>query len=299
MLIHTLDLHFSDRPHMIAAYLVEGSTGLILIEPGPASTIKTCLRSLKALGFSASDINHVFVTHIHLDHAGGAGWWAAQGAQVYVHPRGARHLIDPSRLLASAKMVYGDQMESLWGKMLPISAEKVTVLEDGDTVTIGDLTVEAIDTPGHAKHHHTYAIGDVAFTGDAVASRLPADQFINLTAAPPQFDPVAFDATITRLAARNFKKLYLTHFGMVDTVDEHLQRLREVVWGSAEFIHAQIRNGQPKTTIIKKYVEFCRERAELEGVDATRFTDYGIANGFEMSAEGIHLYWQRKLAGKV
>ncbi len=293
MRIHTIDLNFQGFPNTIASYLVEGESGLALIESGPQSTVENCVSGLQSLGFAASDVKHVFVTHIPLDHAGGAGWWAGQGAQVYVHGRGARHLIDPSRLMASAAMVYGDALESLFGLMIPIPEAQVTILEDGDVVSIGDIKVEALEASGHAKHQHAYLVEGNAFTGDAAGSRIGDARFINLTSAPPQFDPHTFDQTITRLAERKLGALYLGHFGAVTDVEAHLERLREVMWSSAEFIHAQIRNGQSRDTVIEKYIEFCKERARLEGVSESEIDIYDVANGFEMSGSGVHLYWEK------
>lgn len=296
MTIHTIDLHFASQKRTIASYAVTGPHGVILVEPGPQSTVANCVAGLDVLGIQPSDVKHVFVTHIHLDHGGGAGWWAQQGAQVYVHPRGAKHLIDPSRLMASAHMVYGDLLESLFGLMIPIPASQVTVLEDEAIVDINGLAVQAIDTPGHARHHHAYAIEGVAFTGDAAASRMPGERYINLTSAPPQFDPHAYDATLTKLASYDFDALYLGHFGEVTEVADHLERTRDVMWSSAEFVHAQIRNGQPREVVLQKYVEFCEERAILDGVDAAALSDYATANGFDISGSGIHLYWEKRRA---
>ena len=295
MNVSTIDLKFGGLDNTIASYLVKSARGLLLIETGPTSVLEQTITGLAKLGYQPSDIKHVFVTHIHLDHAGAAGWWASQGAQIYVHPRGARHLIDPSRLMASAKMVYGDALETLFGEMRPIPSEQVTVLHDGEQVMIGDITVTAWDTQGHAKHHLCYVIDDVVFTGDSAGSRMPADRFINLTSAPPQFDPDAFDVTIDRLLTGNFSKLYLGHFGEVCDVEDHLHRFREIVWGSAELIRAQLRNGMDDDEIVQAYVEYSQQRALRDGVSAEKLATYEAANGFKMSGEGILLYWKRKL----
>ena len=298
MKVSTIDLNFRGHRNTIASYLVEGNDGLLLIETGPQSSVENAVAGLATLGFRPKDIKHVFVTHIHLDHSGGAGWWASQGAQIYVHPRGARHLIDPSRLIMSAKMVYGNQLESLFGISLPIPAEQVTILEDNQQVQIGDLNVTAWSTQGHAKHHHCYVIDDVVFTGDSAGSRIGGERFINLTSAPPQFDPDAFDITIDRLLAGNFSKLYLGHYDYVTDVEDHLNRLRDVVWGSAELVHAHLRNGATNEEIVQAYVDYSKARAVRDGISAEMMQTYDVANGFQMSGEGVLLYWKRKLLGK-
>ena len=293
MQIYTLDHAYLGTSHAIASFLVVGETGLALVETGPTSSTQTVYEAVKILGFDPDAIKHVLVTHIHLDHAGGAGWWARKGAQIYVHPRGARHLIDPSRLMESARMVYGDALDELFGEMIPIPSEQVTVVEDGDRIDVGDLAFIAYDTPGHAKHHHAYALGDVLFTGDAAGSRLPGESFINLTSAPPQFDPDAFEATISRMEQLDFNRLYLTHFGRIEDVAEHWRQLRQVVRDSAEFVREQLKSGASERAVVQRYVRNCKQRALMSGVSADTLEEYAVANGFEMSAEGIILYWKR------
>ncbi|MGB1250481.1 MAG: MBL fold metallo-hydrolase [Candidatus Promineifilaceae bacterium] len=303
--VDTIDLVFGGYKNTIASYLVKSDQGLLLsdqglllIETGSQSVVKNTVTGLAKLGIQPTDIKHVFVTHIHLDHAGAAGWWASQGAQIYVHPRGAKHLVDPSRLIQSATMVYGDALESLFGISLPVPPEQVTTLEDNEQITIGDICITAWDTQGHAKHHNCYVIDDCVFTGDSAGSRIPGNRFINLTSAPPQFDPTAFDITIDRLLAGNFSKLYLGHYGEVTDVEDHLNRFREIVWGSAELVRAHLRNGLDDASIVQAYIEYSQQRAMLDGVSAEMMDVYETANGFKMSGEGILLYWKRKLSGK-
>ena len=197
--IHTLDLLFQNVPQAIAAYLVIGPEGPLLVETGPGSTLQNLKAQLGRHGLAPQDIGQVLVTHIHLDHAGAAGWWGQQGAQIYVHHVGAPHLIDPSRLLASAARIYGDQMDTLWGPMLPTPAEKVTAVYDGDIIQAGGLEFLALDTPGHARHHHVYRLGNLAFTGDAAGIQLPDSRLIDLPAPPPEFELEVWQQTIDRL----------------------------------------------------------------------------------------------------
>jgi glyoxylase-like metal-dependent hydrolase (beta-lactamase superfamily II) len=294
MQIHTIDLHFQNNPHTIAAYLVKGRDGLVLIEPGPDSTRRRCLDGLAALGVKPADIRHVVVTHIHFDHAGSAWWWAEQGAQVYVHSAGAAHLIAPERLLVSARQVYGADMERLWGEIRPIDPQRVTPLADNDVIEAGDVRLVAWDTPGHARHHHCLVLDDVVFAGDVAGVRLPGEQFVTVTGAPPQFDPVAYSASLTRLQEAPIRRLYLTHFGPVDDVAAHLARYREVVAGSAELVRSHWRNGAESAEIREQFVAFNRSRAHRDGVSEPVWQQYELANPLEMSADGIALYWRKQ-----
>ena len=130
MEIHTLDLHFQRQPNTIASFLVIGPSGPVLVETGPMSTLATLREQLASLGYRPADIRHVLVTHIHLDHAGAAGWWAQQGATVYVHPFGAPHLVDPSKLIASATRIYQDELETLWGEIVPAEPFRFVLVID-------------------------------------------------------------------------------------------------------------------------------------------------------------------------
>lgn len=290
MRIHTLDLHFQGHPQIIAAFLVECGDELVLIETGPGSTLPTLLQQIKEKGFEPARIKHVFVTHIHLDHAGAAGWWAQQGATVYVHPRGAAHLIDPSKLMASATQVYGDAMERLWGDMLPAPADKVVALNDGQTVKIGRDVFTAIDTPGHARHHHAFLCGDVCFTGDVAGVRLPGCDYLSVAAAPPQFDPVAYNDSIEKLHALKLRKLYLTHFGEVTDVSNHLSRYALRVSQVHEWVERFMAGGLRGDALRKAFHEVEHAFAIEEGLSAADWKRYEAGNSTAMSADGIALY---------
>lgn len=293
MRIHTLDLHYQGYPQIIAAFLVECGDQLVLIETGPGSTLPMLLQQIEAHGFAAAQIKHVFVTHIHLDHAGAAGWWAQQGAMVYVHPRGAAHLIDPSKLMASATLIYGDAMERLWGEMLPAPLDKVVALSDGQTVKIGGEVFTAIDTPGHARHHHVFLCGDVCFTGDVAGVRLPGCDFLSVAAAPPQFDPVAYNDSIEKLHALNLKKLYLTHFGEVSDVASHLSRYALRVSQVHECVERFMEEGLTGDALRRAYTQAEHALAIEEGVSAVDWERYEGANGSAMCADGIALFCEK------
>ncbi|MCK5923317.1 MAG: MBL fold metallo-hydrolase, partial [Methylococcales bacterium] len=226
MQIHSIDLEFQGQKQVTGAYFIDSSAGGILIETGPATTLPALLTGLDNLGVKTADIKHVLVTHIHFDHAGASGWWAQQGAHIYMHHFGAPHMVNPARLVASATRIYGDQMEVLWGDLLPIPKSQMTALNDNDVIEIGDVTLTAWDTPGHAWHHHCYVIDDIAFTGDVAAVKLPNSHLISLPAPPPDFHRERWLESLDRVQAANFRRIYLTHFGAVDDVSAHLDGVR-------------------------------------------------------------------------
>jgi glyoxylase-like metal-dependent hydrolase (beta-lactamase superfamily II) len=289
MRVHTLDLRFQNTPGIIAAFLVEADGGPVLIETGPGSTLPVLLEQIKAHGFTPEDIKHVFVTHIHLDHAGAAGWWAQQGATVYVHPRGAQHLIDPSKLMASAAQVYGDRLDSLWGQMLPAPADKVVVLKDGESVKIGKTKFIALDTPGHAKHHHAFLCGDVCFTGDVAGVRLEESGYLSVAAAPPQFDPVAYSQSIAKLDELNLSKLYLTHFGEITDVAHHMSQYALRVEQVHECIEDMVKAGVTGSMLRHSFTATEAALAMEEGVGEELWERYQLANSTQMCADGIAL----------
>ena len=293
MRLHTVDLHFQGQPQLIAAYLIECGKELALIETGPGSTLPALLNGIRGRGFGPEAVKHVFVTHIHLDHAGAAGWWAQQGATVFAHPKAVPHLVDPSKLVDSAKRIYDDRMESLWGDVLPVPADRVVALNDGQEVKVGDTTITALDTPGHARHHHAYACENVCFTGDVAGMRLPGCQYISVTAAPPQFDPVAYSESLRRLHDCWFDSLHLAHFGEVLDVHQHLSRyaLRvEQVHDSIERLRSEGLRGDALRTA---YGEVEHAVATREGVSEDDWQRYECGNSSAMCADGIALFCEK------
>jgi glyoxylase-like metal-dependent hydrolase (beta-lactamase superfamily II) len=294
--IHTIDLRHEDRPGVIAAFLVQGETGLALIETGPESALPALLDGLRALGVSPDDIKHVLVTHIHLDHAGAAGWWAKRGARVFVHERGAAHLINPSRLLASAGMVYGDRLKTLWGSMTPAPEANVkAICGDEAYIHIGDLAITALNTPGHARHHLTFQIGGDLFAGDVCGARLPGCDYISLTSAPPQFDPSEYDQSLNRLSQRGIQRIHLTHFGIIDDPADHIARYRDAIRHASDFVQPMIEQGETPEAIRAAYEAKCRNDSLAAGCSGSDWEQYEAANPAAMCADGIAHYWKRGL----
>jgi len=236
--IHTIDTGFV-RPQFDAAYLVVEGDRAAFIDCGTNYALPRMLAALDAAGLTPAHVDWLILTHVHLDHAGGAGELMAQlpDARLLVHPRGARHMIDPSQLWAGASAVYGESvMDETYGRLRPVPAERVVEAGDGDTVYLGGRPLLCIHTPGHARHH--IAIYDrqsnACFTGDTFGLSyrdLDTERgpFIIPTTSPVQFEPDALHASIDRLLALEPEAMYLTHYGRVESV----RRL-------ADDLHAQI-----------------------------------------------------------
>jgi glyoxylase-like metal-dependent hydrolase (beta-lactamase superfamily II) len=296
--IHTLDHHFLNMPEVIATYAIVGEKSAAIIETGPASTLNTILESLRSLGVQPKDVRDVLVTHIHFDHAGASWWWAKQGATIHVHPNGAPHLIDPSKLIASATRLYKDQMDFLWGKIEPVPTNQVHIVNDGDTVEAAGVILKAIDTPGHAKHHHAYQLGDAAFTGDVSGVHLPDFDWTAVPAPPPEFDMEAWEATLKKLAAFNFNTIYPTHYGAIHNPNEHLSKLAPLVRACAEFVRDRMNEGLTRDQIVPIYMEWNAQRCTARDKERNAVERYMGANNQDLSVDGMMRYWSKKADSK-
>lgn len=294
MEIHALDLNFQQQPQTIASYLVIGPDGPVLVETGPMSTLSTLQTRLADHGYQATDIKHVLVTHIHLDHAGAAGWWARQGAQIYVHEVGAPHLIDPRRLIGSATRIYGDKMDTLWGGILAAPAEQVNPVVDDQVIEVAGLSFKALDTPGHAFHHHAYQLGDIAFTGDAAGIRIPGLFFVDLPAPPPEFQLEIWQKSIERLLSCSFSAIYPTHYGRIDDWRQQLEVLAGLMQVATDFVRVRLNTGIERDQILVDYRAWFNARAQAGGMAEETYDQYEAANPLYMSVDGIIRYWNKK-----
>jgi glyoxylase-like metal-dependent hydrolase (beta-lactamase superfamily II) len=292
--IHCLDLDFQGRARAIAAYLVMAPEGPILVETGPVSTLPTLLKRMAERGVVPADLRGIFVTHIHLDHAGAAGHLAHPKAPVYVHPAGAPHLVDPSRLLASAGRVYGEDMDRLWGRMRALPDALVIPVADGEVIERAGLAFEAIETPGHARHHHAWRLGDRAFTGDAAGVRLPGQKLVALPAPPPEFDLEAWERTIARLEGLQLAEILPTHFGPHRDVAWQLQRFALILREAAGMIKEGMDEGLERDALLARYRDWDRAQAEAAGLCEADLAAYAKANPLAMSVDGIARYWRKR-----
>jgi glyoxylase-like metal-dependent hydrolase (beta-lactamase superfamily II) len=291
--VHILDTRQLGRPGIIAATALETNEGLILFDTGPESTFANVVEQLQESGFAAKEVRHVFLSHIHFDHAGAAWRFAELGATIYVHPQGAPHLIDPTKLVASALRIYGDEMERLWGRFAPIATEKVRVLQDNDVVRVAPFDVCAIATPGHASHHHVYQWDDNLFCGDVAGVRLgggpPVPPFV-----PPELHIESWIESIEKIRALNVARLFLPHFGPIEgPVSAHLDALEERVRRWAIWFRDRIRAGEGEQQLIPAFAGFVAEELREAGTTEEEIRDYECADPSFMAVGAALRYWQK------
>lgn len=289
----TLDLNFQGRSHAIAAYLIPHAAGGVLIESGPGSTLPALEAALKSHGLSPRHITHVLLTHIHLDHAGAAGWLARQGAQIYVHPVGAPHMLQPERLLASASRIYGDRMESLWGEFLPVPEEKLTVPKDGEEIEVGNLRFIPINTPGHAEHHYAYLFEDICFSGDVGGVRIPGYQYLRVPMPPPELHLERWYDSIQRLRREKFNHIAPTHFGIFSDVTWHLRELEKGLENALRWLEELMPSDPSLEQMRQSYTEWIVGEGQQAGLDDEVVRAYELANPLSMSADGLLRYWKK------
>ena len=219
--LELIDLHFGSAPQAIGVYLVDTDDGPALFDCGPASTLETLEAGLAGHGLALTDVRHLLLSHIHLDHAGAAGSLVRRspGLTVWVSPVGRPHLIDPSRLERSARRLYGEMFDPLWGELAPVPEENVRVA-DGDV-----LGWDAFPTPGHASHHVSYLRDGTLLAGDAAGVRMPGSAYVLPVCPPPDITVEGWHGTIAEIRRREPERLALVHFGVHEDVGAHLDRL--------------------------------------------------------------------------
>jgi glyoxylase-like metal-dependent hydrolase (beta-lactamase superfamily II) len=269
-----------------AGYLVTGPAP-VLVETGSQSSVPQLLAALEAIGVSAGELAGIAVTHIHLDHAGGVGDVARAfpNATVYVHEKGARHLVDPERLVASAAMVYGELLDTLYGRLDPTPADRVHVLEDGEDIVVGGGRVlTTVDSPGHAKHHlalHDSSSG-IIFAGDAVGVRLPDAGVLRPATPPPDFDLDLALGSLQRFADRSPTGIALAHYGLIEEPQSILDEAQETLTRWAEVAEAAWRDGRDIAEALD--VAF---GAQLQGIDPAQREKLETLNGIHSNAAGL------------
>ena len=293
-IIHTIDLQHLGLPGRIASFLIDAPVGPILIETGPSSCHRALVEGLARHGFEPVDVEHVFLTHIHLDHAGAAGWWAANGATIYVHEVGAPHLIDPSKLVASATRLYGDRMDELWGDIPPTAADRVRTLIDSETVVAAGLEIESLATPGHASHHHVYRVGTAAFTGDLAAIVIPGTRLVEIPTPPPEYDLELWHQSLERVRALNLGTIYPTHFGRVDAVDDHLHCVHQLLSEATDIVHQKLLDGHSKGQIDSVFSDWTADRLRQAGASDEQLREITNFNPPSLSLAGILRYWKKR-----
>jgi len=293
-MVHTLDLCFQGRPGTIASFLVETAEGPVLVESGPHSTLSHLEKSVQGLGYQLADLKHVFLTHIHLDHAGAAWALAKLGTRVHVHPFGYTHLHNPEKLMASATRIYGDQMDTLWGDMQAIDEGQLHAVDDGSEVQVGDTIFKAMHTPGHAKHHIAWQLnGKEIFSGDVAGIRIGQGP-VQVPCPPPDIDIEAWKESLQLLRSLKPDALYLTHFGKTDKVAFQLEKSQEALDQWASWIRQAMATDQSAEKILPKFQEMVHRELTKHGLSESEILDYEAANPSDMSVGGLMRYWTKK-----
>jgi glyoxylase-like metal-dependent hydrolase (beta-lactamase superfamily II) len=293
--IVTLDLNFQGRAQAIAAYLIRTADAIVLIESGPGSTLAGLEAALAPEGLSPRDVTHVLLTHVHLDHAGAAGWLARQGAEIYVHPVGAPHMLNPEKLLLSAGRIYGDQMEALWGEFLPVPEDRLKVPDDTEEIVIGNLKFVPISTPGHAEHHYVYLFEDVCFSGDVGGVRIPGYQYLRVPMVPPELHLGRWHRSMKRLRQEKFARIAPTHFGIYDDPQWQLREVEKGLDDAERWLELTMAEdpAPPIEVLRQSFTEWMTEQAAELGLSEDVMSAYQLANPPGMSADGLLRYWRK------
>jgi glyoxylase-like metal-dependent hydrolase (beta-lactamase superfamily II) len=295
-----VDLNFRRSPGVIATGVLTGSGGVTIVDPGPTSCLETLTRALAAEGIAIADVRVLLVTHIHLDHAGATGTLVQQNPNidVYVHERGAPHLTDPSKLLDSAGRLYGTQMGSLWGAVLPVPGERLKVLSGGERITVGSRTFDVEYTPGHASHHVSFfdRASGIAWVGDTAGVCLGPSQSVMPPTPPPDIDLELWDNSLSRIRVWEPSRLFLTHFGLFDEVPKHLDDLAVGLREVAEMVRRSLEVGGSEEA------QFAAFREEIGRYIRRRMSEhdaiaYETAAPLRFNWQGLARYWRKKERG--
>lgn len=304
-----LDLGFMGHEQAIAAFIVEGPDGLALIETGPASTLPALQGALAQHGWQLHDIQHVFLSHIHFDHAGAAWALAENGATIYVHPKGLPHLAAPEKLYNSARMIYGDNMERLWGPMHPIREERLRAPAHGEVIEAAGLRFRAWYTPGHAVHHIAWEASSsspapngeassVIFAGDVAGVRIGTGPVVP-PCPPPDIHVEDWRASLQLLRELPVEQIYLTHFGLVENKAQHLNELEARLLASAEWMRPHAEANTPLDELVPQFQAFALAELAAAGVDEEGLQRYEVANPAFMSVAGLMRYWKKRWAAEA
>ncbi len=291
-----IDTEYNRTRQAIGCYLLLGGHPA-LIETGPTSTIEALLHGIGETGLDPAQLQAVAVTHIHLDHAGAAGALVRQfpHLHVYVHPVGAPHLIDPSRLLASARRLYGNALETLFGEVVPVPEDRVRAIDDGAQVVLGSRRLVALDTPGHARHHHAYLderSGDL-FTGDIAGVALPGTRYVRPPSPPPEFDLTAWLASLARVRALRPTRLLLTHFGPHTWIEELFTALETHLRSAVDMVRDALASGLNEREIVERLrADVLAQITEQQGKQAA--IRYDTIMPLDLTALGLIRYIRKE-----
>lgn len=297
-----IDVEYLGHPRVIAACLIEGEGSVAIVDPGPASALETLRNKLGQLGVGVAGIDAILLTHIHLDHAGATGSLVRKNPKirVYVHERGAPHMVDPTRLLESARRLYGSEMEGLWGEFLPVPAANVCALAGGESLGVGGRRLEVVYTPGHASHHVSYfdAATGLAFVGDTAGIRIASGKTILPITPPPDIDLESWAKSWEEIRARRPERLFLTHFGPAEGVEEHLAELRERIEEWSVTVRESLQNGQEDAERAALFAQQVTAQL-MRHIPEQEAHRYARGAALDLCWYGLARYWRKRTAASA
>ena len=295
-MLHLIDSLHLDTPNVICVAILEAKDGtLIMIDCGPETVFENVVGALRKSGLRPEKVRHLLATHIHLDHNGGAWRWQREfGTIVHVHPIGAPHVIDPSKLVSSATRIYGDRMGYLWGEIRPLAAECVAVTADNQEIQVSDLSFRVVETPGHAQHHNAYwcETERILFAGD-VAGVAIGNGPIFPPCPPPDVHLEKWQESLARIRTLKPDQLLLTHFGLRQQPERHLADLETRLLSWADWMKDRLLEGKSEEAIIPEFRRFTDAQLRAAGATSADMLAYEQADPATMSVTGLCRYWKK------
>ena len=296
--IDYVDVQFLGYPNIIATAILHGTAGVALVDPGPSTSLDNLRGALARKGIAMRDVRHILLTHIHLDHAGATGTLLDEnpGIEVLVHERGAPHLVDPGKLVASAGRLYGQDMDRLWGEIRPVPAAALRVLQGGERIVAGGRVLDVAYTPGHASHHVSFfePSSGIAFVGDSAGIRRGSGTYVMPAAPPPDIDLEQWRESEARILAWNPDTLFLTHFGPFHGARQHFQQLMDRVAEWSRVIRRLLADSalSEEDRQARFVAEATQELRRVVGPAEAEL--YGRAGSLHYSYQGLARYWRKK-----
>ena len=292
-----IDLNWMGRPQSIACALLRAEGSIVLVDPGPASSVSTLRQELAALGIQVSDVNAILLTHIHLDHAGATGTLVRENPRlrVYVHEKGAPHMIAPEKLLSSAVRLYGDSMQKLFGEFLPVPEANLQPLRGGEVLLAGGRNLHVLYTPGHASHHVTYFDPEegTAFVGDTGGICINGNRFILPATPPPDISVELWDASLDAIASLRPRRLFLTHFAFSDRPAEHIEHYRQRLHHWSLRCASILAMGIDQDGCIRKFTDEIAEEA-ANYLQPSELEHYVFTGSVSLSWMGLARYHKKR-----
>ena len=295
-MLHQIDALHLNTPNVICVAVLQAEDGtLVMIDCGPETVFENVVRELNQRGLDAKNVKHLLATHIHLDHNGGAWRWQREfGTKVHVHPVGAPHMVDPSKLVASAARIYGERMGYLWGEIQPLPQDSVVITADNQKIQVSDLTLEVLGTPGHAQHHNAYWLepSRILFSGD-VAGVAIGQGPVFPPCPPPDVNLEQWRTSLDRVRALNPAQLFVTHFGLRAQPALHLAELETRLNEWAAWMKDRILEKKSEEEILPEFRRFTENQLVAAGATPSDLAAYEQADPAAMSVTGLCRYWRK------